>query len=146
LSAGRGRFLPPILEGGEFFAEVQATMAPLTFVGYKLARDLPSPRQFPHPPLELRAPHDSILGQICPNIKWQIGTDLVARYTGIGARTPHQIDERFAGVHQARWDFRGRLRRHEHAIGPGQHGVGRFVEQVADVRASRRWRCNRRSR
>jgi len=44
-------FLLPILEGGEFWAEVQAPMATLTFVTHKFAGDLPAPRQPPYAPL-----------------------------------------------------------------------------------------------
>jgi IMP dehydrogenase len=59
----------PILEGGEFFAEVEATMAALTFIGHKLAGDFLATRQLPYSPLELCTLHHSILGQICPNVK-----------------------------------------------------------------------------
>jgi hypothetical protein len=62
-------FFLPILEGGEFLAEVQAAMAALTFVSHKVTKDLPASRQLLHAPLEFRALHCSILGQICPNVK-----------------------------------------------------------------------------
>src|SRR5437899_3024339 len=51
---GRGRFLSPILEGGELFAEVQAAMAALTFIGHKQAGDLLAPCQPLYSPLEFR--------------------------------------------------------------------------------------------
>jgi hypothetical protein len=68
-------FFLPIFEGGEFLAEVQATMAALTFVSHKLASDLPASRQLLHTPLEFRALHCPILGQICPNVKLGYGCD-----------------------------------------------------------------------
>jgi hypothetical protein len=62
-------FFLPILKGGEFFAEVQAAMAALAFIGHKLARDLLAPSQVLYSPLEFRTLHTSILGQMCPNVK-----------------------------------------------------------------------------
>jgi hypothetical protein len=50
-------FFLPILKGGEFFADVQATMAALTFIGHKLATDLLAPRQLLYAPLEFGTPH-----------------------------------------------------------------------------------------
>ena len=65
-------FFLAILEGGEFFAEVQTTMAALALTGHKLAGDLLAACQLLYSPLELRTLHSSILGQICPNIKWRM--------------------------------------------------------------------------
>jgi hypothetical protein len=62
-------FLLPILEGGEFFAEVQPAMAAFPLVGHKLAGDLLTPRQPLHSTREFRTLRDSILGQICPDVK-----------------------------------------------------------------------------
>jgi hypothetical protein len=44
-------------------------MAALTFIGHKLASDPLAPRQLLYSPLELCTLHNSILGQICPNVK-----------------------------------------------------------------------------
>ena len=62
-------FLATILEGGELFAEVQAAMAALTFIGYELAEHLLAARQPPHTTFEFRTLHKLILGQICPRVK-----------------------------------------------------------------------------
>ena len=50
-------FFLAILEGGEFFAEVQTAMAALAFIGHKLAGDFLAPRQLLYSPLEFRALH-----------------------------------------------------------------------------------------
>ena len=67
-------FLLAILEGGEFITEIQASVATLSLVGHKLAGDLSGPGQLPNAPLELRAPHDNSLGQLCPSVKrrWSV--------------------------------------------------------------------------
>jgi hypothetical protein len=44
-------------------------MAAFPLVGHKLAGDLLTPRQPLHSTRELRTLHDSILGQICPDVK-----------------------------------------------------------------------------
>jgi hypothetical protein len=70
-------FFLPILEGREFFAEVQAPMATLTFVAQEFAGNLPAPRQPLYPPLEFRTLHASSVGQMCPNVKWEKGSSLL---------------------------------------------------------------------
>ena len=50
-------FFLAILEGGEFFAEVQTAMAALTFIGHKLAGDLAC--GVPTSVLAARTPHPS---------------------------------------------------------------------------------------
>jgi hypothetical protein len=72
-------FFLPILESGESFAEVQATMAALPFVGHKLAGDLLEPRQVLYSPQEFRTLHSYTLGQICPIIKRQELNELLER-------------------------------------------------------------------
>jgi hypothetical protein len=62
-------FLLSILESGEFLAEVQTAVAPLSFVRHKFANDIPLPSQFPHPALEFRTPHHSMFGHFCPKVK-----------------------------------------------------------------------------
>jgi hypothetical protein len=62
-------FFLPILQGSEFFAEVQATMAALASIGNKLARDLLPPSQFLYSPLKFGTLHTSSLGRKCPNVK-----------------------------------------------------------------------------
>jgi hypothetical protein len=62
-------FFLPILEGGEFFAEVQAPVAALAFIAHKFAGDLPAPRQPLYAPLEFRTLHRFSFGHICPNVK-----------------------------------------------------------------------------
>ena len=61
--------------------------AALTFVGHKLASHLPASRQLLHTPLEFRALHCCILGQICPNVKlgyWCDPICLMRRASPIG--------------------------------------------------------------
>jgi hypothetical protein len=55
-----------ILEGGEFFAEIQPSMASFSLVGHELAGDLPAPSEPPQPALEFCALHGSMFGQLCP--------------------------------------------------------------------------------
>ena len=49
-------FFLPILEGGEFLAEVQAAMAAFSLVGDKLTGDLFAPRQLLYSPLDIPPP------------------------------------------------------------------------------------------
>ena len=58
-----------ILQRGEFSAEVQAAMAAFTFISHKFAIYFLVLRQILYSPLEFRALHSSIFGQICPNVK-----------------------------------------------------------------------------
>jgi hypothetical protein len=44
-------------------------MAAFALVGHEAANDLHAPRPLPYSPLEFRALHDSILGQMCPRVK-----------------------------------------------------------------------------
>ena len=60
---------PATLQGGEFFASVQAAMAALAFVAQKFAGDLPAPRQPLDAPFKFSTLHSFSIGQICPNIK-----------------------------------------------------------------------------
>ena len=61
----------PILEGGEFFAEVEAAMAALTFIGHNLAGDFLATRQLPYSPLELRTPSQIHSRTDLSDVKWK---------------------------------------------------------------------------
>jgi hypothetical protein len=63
-------FFIPILEGGEFFAEVEATMAALPLSATNWQVTLLRRANFLTRRSNSAPPHRSILGQICPNIKW----------------------------------------------------------------------------
>src|SRR5438093_9481569 len=60
-------------------------MAALTFIAQKSAGDLLAPRQLLYSPLEFRALHSSIIGQICPY------------ETGRLVHFPHVRPDAFAG-------------------------------------------------
>jgi hypothetical protein len=58
-----------ILEGGEFFAEIQTAMASLSLVSHEFAGDFPPPGEFPNAALELRTFHSTMVGHFCPSVK-----------------------------------------------------------------------------
>jgi hypothetical protein len=59
----------PILESGEFFAEIKTPMASFSLVRHELANDLLPPGELPYPAFEFRAFHDTMLGHFCPTVK-----------------------------------------------------------------------------
>ena len=58
-----------ILEGGEFFTEIQTAMASLSLVAHEFAGDLLPPGEPPEPTLEFRTLHYTMVGQFCPSVK-----------------------------------------------------------------------------
>ena len=62
-------FFLPILQGREFFAEVQAPVATLAFIADEYTNKLPASGQALNAPLELRTFDYSSVGQICPNVR-----------------------------------------------------------------------------
>src|SRR6267142_870213 len=85
-------FFLPILEGGELFAEVQATMAALTFILEKLAGNLLALRQLLYPALEFRTLHHLIFGHICPSVKRRNECDLLAGHSGADSRSRSRLE------------------------------------------------------
>src|ERR1035441_357575 len=58
-----------ILEGGEFFTEIQTAVASLSLVGHEFAGDLFPPCEPPQPALEFRPLHNTRIGHFCPSVK-----------------------------------------------------------------------------
>jgi hypothetical protein len=58
-----------ILEGGEFFAQIQAAMASFSLAAHEFAGDLPPPGEPSEPALEFRTLHYVMIGHFCPSVK-----------------------------------------------------------------------------
>src|SRR5437016_5809936 len=109
-------FFLPILEGGVFFAEVQATMAALTFIGHKLAGDLRTPRQLLYSPLEFRTLHTAPLSDRyvrTSSIKMKCGLPAGRACCAQSSLTPASI--LLAVIAKTPRPFKRRLARYEQA-------------------------------
>jgi hypothetical protein len=58
-----------VLEGGEFFTEIQTAMASLSLVGHECTIDLLLAGEPTEPTLEFRTRHNAMVGQFCPRVK-----------------------------------------------------------------------------